>query len=129
MSNADLFAALTDLKAAWPVPGWSWDGRFSTAASSFGAELAPQLRGVAAVLLPRHYDSATLATAPPVLRALVERSGGLRGSQLAFCDGGDVPRMFGLWWPWGGGATISLRLGLIDADAASVAQLRALFGV
>jgi hypothetical protein len=39
--------------------------------------------------------------------------------------------LYGLWWPWSGGETITLRIGIADlaADADPLPRLRELFGV
>ncbi len=81
---------------------------------------------------PRGWTSKSLETAPPEMRALAERTGGLRAGQRVL--GGDPvtsPSLFGLWWPWGGGAKITLRIGLLDiaADAEPLPRIRELFGV
>ena len=52
---------------------------------------------------------------------------GEAAGQLANAGGG----LYGLWWPWGGGEKITLRIGLLDLDAAAdpFPRARALFGV
>ena len=96
--------------------------------SSFAVALAGQARAVATRALPRQFDAATIASSPAALLAIVERSGGLRGDQLAFCSGDGTPVAFALWWPWGGGDNISLRIGVVGvADAEQ--RLGQLFGV
>lgn len=125
-------SALSKLRADWPNRAWSWDGRLPTVASSFGAEQAAQARAVAEVALPRWFNSETLVNAPADHIAVIARSGGLRGEQLAFCGGATANNLaFALWWPWGGGKTISVRIGLIgaDTDPTLSARLRDLFGV
>ncbi len=39
--------------------------------------------------------------------------------------------LFGLWWPWGDGATISLRVGVANCDRPTelYPQIRALFKI
>jgi len=127
----ELFAVLTRLHEEWPIRAWGWDGRLPTITSSFDANTAATARTILERTLPRHFTSETLATAPQAVRDIVDRSGGLRGSQLAFCGGPKERMAFGLWWPWGGGATISVRLGLVVAspDAVGTARLRELFKV
>lgn len=115
---------LRGLVASWPGGPWSWDGRFQMVASSFGRELEPTARTSAMHAFPRGWTAKSLDTAPAELRALAERSGGLRAGQrlLAGADDG----LYGLWWPWSGGETITLRIGFV---VGAVEELRALFGV
>ncbi len=127
-----LFERLTQLKDTWPAPPWTWDARFSTIASSFEADLEPKVRTSAMLALPRGWTTKSLDTAPPELRALAERTGGLRAGQRLL--GGDEtasPGLYGLWWPWGGNAKVTLRIGILDvtANAEPLPRLRDLFSV
>ena len=66
------------------------------------------------------------------MRALAETCGGLRASQeLLWGGGGEGAGAFGLWWPWGDGTTVTLRIGLHDIDQPKVRypRLRDVFGI
>lgn len=127
-----LLDALAKLHAAWPGAGWSWDGRFKCVTSSFEKALGPGVRAAMAEALPAEWSSSSLGSAPDDLRALADRYGGLRSGQLFF-NGEAVAglRLFALWWPWGDGATISVRIGIANSDrpAELYPQVRALFGI
>ena len=74
----------------------------------------------------------SLAGAPEGVKALVEKCGGLRAAQLLFWGGpDDAAGVFGLWWPWGDGTTVSLRIGLHDVDLPKerYPKLRDIFGI
>ena len=74
----------------------------------------------------------TLPGAAEGVRDLVEKCGGLRATQLVFWGGGDdAAGPFGLWWPWGDGTTVSLRIGLHDVDIPKerYPRLRDVFGI
>jgi hypothetical protein len=78
---------------------------------------------------PRGWTAKSLENAPADFQAIADRTGGLRAGQRLL--GGDemfAPKLFGLWWPWGGGETITLRIGYEGADAELVAAIRDLFG-
>jgi hypothetical protein len=82
--------------------------------------------------LTTSWTEATLATAPAPIKALADACGGLRAAQLLLWGGGvDAPGAFGLWWPWGDGTTVSLRIGLHDVDAPKqrYPRLRDIFGI
>ncbi|MDB4959611.1 MAG: hypothetical protein JWO36_7180 [Myxococcales bacterium] len=119
------FDQLAQLKTTWPGTAWSWDGRFATVGSSFALALEPQALASASRALPRSWDIKTLAEAPDALRALATRTGGLRAQQRLFA--GEQDALYGLWWPWGSGTTITLRIGITDGDTTT--RLRTLFGV
>ena len=96
-----LFARLGTLKATWPARAWSWDSRFTCITSSFTVE----------------FNSTTLSRASSDIRRLAERTGGLRSGQMLL-TADDCPGLvaFGLWWPWGDGATTSFRVGFSDLE-------------
>jgi hypothetical protein len=126
-----LLANLTRLKDTWPAPPWSWDSRFATIAASFAIDLEPAVRASAVFAFPRGWTTTSLDTAPQAFRDLAARTG-LRSRQRLL--GGDeltAPTLYGLWWPWGGGDKVTLRIGIIDADAATepMPAIRALFDV
>lgn len=129
---ANLYDKLGKLRAAWPSRGWSWDSKLECVTSSFSMQFEPAARSAALIALPKQWTPTALAQAPARLRDLAERSGGIRSSQMILTDdeAGDY-LSFGLWWPWGNGQTISLRVGLSELDASSsmYQRLRDVFGV
>jgi hypothetical protein len=131
MSDTALFTTLARLREEWPSRSWSWDGRLPTATSAVTSSQLEQARAVVDRTFPHRLDKATLGDAPEAVRALVDRSGGLRDAQLAFYLEAAPFIAFGLWWPWGGGSHVSLRVGLIgaEADPALAQRLRDSFGV
>lgn len=112
-----LFARLATLKANWPARAWSWDKRFTCITSSFTVEYEAQARAAARAALPTEVTSKTLTLAPADVRALAERTGGLRAGQMLL-RADDAPGLlvFGLWWPWGDDATTSFRMGIDDVE-------------
>jgi hypothetical protein len=129
----DVFAALERLRAAWPSQEWTYDRRLRCVASSIPLAREADARAAMAEVLPASFSVETLAGASEGQRALIEKCGGLRASQLLLWGGGaaDAPGAFGLWWPWGDGTTVSLRIGLHDVDAPKerYPRLRDVFGI
>lgn len=128
----DLFRRLDDLRSRWPSPEWTYDGRLQCATSSIPMTAEAAARALIAAVTPATWTAATLAEAPAEAQALATRCGGLRAAQLLFWGGEPgSPGAFGLWWPWGDGATVSLRLGLHHAEppAAHLRRLRSTFGI
>jgi hypothetical protein len=125
-----LLDRLTQLRDTWPAPPWTWDGRFSTIASSFEVALEPQVRTSAQRAFPRGWTMKSLDRAPPALRALADRTGMRAGQRLLGGDELSCPALFGLWWPWGGGDKITLRIGILDLAGAAepLPRIRELFG-
>jgi hypothetical protein len=127
-----LFEGLVRLRARWPVRGWSWDSRLACVSSSFPVEVEDRARAAAKEAFSESWTRETLAKAPPRVRVVAEKAGGMRSGQLVLASAGPTGVLtYGLWWPWGDGMTISLRVGLADVDDASelTVQFRGLFGV
>ena len=127
-----IFAALESLRSRWPAPDWMYDRRLKCVASSIPLTRQDDARAAMAEVLPTSYSVDTLTSASEGVRALVEKCGGLRAAQLLFWGGpDDAPGAFGLWWPWGDGTTVSLRIGLHDVDVPKerYPRLRDVFGI
>jgi hypothetical protein len=130
-----LFLSLDRLRGRWPSPDWIYDRRLKCVTSSVpltDAAIVADARAAIAEVLPASWSAATLVEAPDDVRALADRCGGLRSSQLLFWGGAPgAPGSFGLWWPWGDGTTVSLRIGLHDVDQPKVRypRLRDVFGI
>ncbi len=124
-----IFEALARLRTEWPKRGWSWDSRLCCVASSFDAVHVEQAEAAALRALPTVWSERSMPQAPPAIREVGERSGGVRAGQLIYARATDVSIVaYGLWWPWGNGSTISLRVG-IEASRDYSAKLCELFGV
>ena len=127
-----VFAALERLRSQWPAPDWMYDRRLKCVASSIPLAREADARAAMAEVLPVSFSVDTLAGAPEGVKALVEKCGGLRAAQLLFWGGpDDAAGVFGLWWPWGDGTTVSLRIGLHDVDIPKerYPRLRDVFGI
>jgi hypothetical protein len=127
-----LFDSLARMKSAWPTRGWSWDPRLFCITSSFTTEQEPAARKAIQLALQNEWTSATIQKAPPLLRDVVERAGGIRQGQLALSTGPVAALLvYALWWPWGDGETVSCRVGLADVDPnrEPYSRFRDVFGV
>ncbi len=120
-----LLESLTRLRATWPGSPWDWDGRFATVCSSFAIDLEPKVRESARFAFPRGWTVNSIATAPEAYRELATKTG-MRPNQRLLA-GDEATTLFGLWWPWGGGDKVTLRIGQLDR--ANIAAIRELFGV
>jgi hypothetical protein len=119
---------LTRLRASWPGGAWEWDGRFGCALAAVGKALEAKAREALAVELPSVWTAATLGQAPAALQKLCAGVGGLRADQLAFSAEVDGVLAYCLWWPWGGGANFSARVGVLGESNLS-ALVRGAFGI
>ena len=105
---------------------WESDDRFGAALTTFKGAQEADVRAVLGQHLPAHHDVTTIADAPELAAQIARAFGGLRaGQELFFSDDSEAPMLVGAWWPWGNGATISLRvklvvLGLSSEDKAAL---------
>ena len=112
-----LFENLARMKATWPTPDWSWDARFNCCSSSFTREREAAAGPATALALPTERTASTIGGAPQPLRQIVEHAGGVRHGQRVLSNAPLAGlTAYGLWWPWGDGKTVSLRVGLADVD-------------
>jgi hypothetical protein len=128
----ELFGKLIALRGRWPAQAWTYDRRFRCVSSSL-----PQAEEAAAVaagadILTSSWTVATLGGAPLPVRVHADSCGGLReGQKISWGGGLGAPGVFGLWWPWGDGVTLSVRIGLHDLDEPKrrYPRLREVFGI
>jgi len=128
-----LLDGLDRLREAWPWSSWSWDPRFKCVTSSFGKEIVERARAAMAGVLDGEWSTDSINQAPDEIRTLAARFGGVRPGQLLFTGemvGGRM-HLFALWWPWGDGATVSLRVGVANCDRPTelYPQIRALYKI
>jgi len=127
-----VFGALEGLRDRWPSSDWTYDRRFKCVASSFPLSGEAAARAAFADAFPDAWSAETLPGAPAGVRALSETCGGLRASQQLLWGGqADGPGAFGLWWPWGDGTTVTLRIGLhgVDLPKERYPRLRDVFHI
>ena len=128
-----LFKALALLRERWPGSAlvWTYDRRLKGVTSSIPLTREADARAAMTGVLPTVWSVDTLPGAPEDARALIEKCGGLRAAQLLFWGGGAGPGAFGLWWPWGDGTSVSLRVGLhhVDLPKERYPRLRDVFGI
>ena len=123
---------LAQLRSAWPATDWTWDTRFKCVASSVTSDVAPAARTLLTAAVPSEWTAAGFGAAPEEVRALETRCGDLRAGQLLL-TGVPVDGMilFGMWWPWGDGSQVSVRLGVANCPRTKELYplVRAVFGI
>jgi hypothetical protein len=124
------------VRAFQGVLSWQWDGRFETVLAEFGVDNKENVRAILERYLSMTWDNSNIATGPDSVRRINVRVGTLRSGQFLFTS--DPKRdtfIFGAWWPWGNGETISLRVApsykkLSDSETVAKIQLfKGWFGV
>jgi hypothetical protein len=118
------------------VLSWQWDGRFEAVLAEFGVDKKDSIRAILERYLSNIWDSSNIGYAPDIVRTINIRVGKLRSGQLLFTsDPSQEALIFGAWWPWGDGQTISIRIApcykkLSDSERAEKIQLfKGWFGI
>jgi hypothetical protein len=101
--------------ASKEVLTWKWDSRFSTALAEFASDNEAKVRAVLGSFLGISWDSSNISESPDTLQMIAGRFGGLRAGQMLFApDSSKDDFIFGVWWPWGNGSTVSIRVAPYD---------------
>ena len=118
------------------VLSWQWDGRFEAVLAEFGVDKKDSIRAILERYLSNIWDSSNIGYAPDIVRTINIRVGKLRSGQLLFTsDPSQEAFIFGAWWPWGDGQTISIRIApsykkISDSERAEKIQLfKSWFGI
>ncbi|MFH1623813.1 MAG: hypothetical protein ABID54_01490 [Pseudomonadota bacterium] len=92
---------------------WRWDSRFEAVLAEFGGDVKDRVRETLERYLSFTWHSANIEQSPDAVRMINSHLGGLRIGQLFFTsDPNQDVFVFGSWWPWGDGKTISIRVAL-----------------
>jgi hypothetical protein len=108
-----LFAAMRRLRVGWPARGWSWERDPPCVASTFSRDFESAAQTALGDVFSQEWSAANVFEAPPRMRELVERYGGLGEGHRLLSSGALGGRLvlFGWWMPWTDRETISVRLG------------------
>ena len=111
ISELDASGTITALAAALPDSmKWQWDDRFDCIVAAFEVAQKENILSAVNTQLKQQWDRAGLRSAPDGVKKAVKDFGGVASNQLLFaCGLSEEVMLLGLWWPWGHGATISIR--------------------
>jgi len=119
---------LPSVATGWPGGKWEWDDRLACALSAVPMASAEQARAALTGVFPQVWTTETLAEAPVLIKQICARTGGLLPRQIAFSV--ELPEgvlAYALWWPWGSGANVSIRIGA--SHESTLPAVRAALGV
>jgi hypothetical protein len=109
-------------RATEGILGWEWDDRFEVAIAAFSSAHETKVREILEADLRVIWLVDTVDDAPARVREITKVMG-LRPGQALFATDDDAEAtVFGAWWPWGGGKTISIRIGVVAADPGTHAE-------
>lgn len=110
-SGSELNSAYGNLADAFSGSlSWEWDSRFGGILAAFEIKDKDRVSGIVSARFAQVWDKASIKGAPKGIKGAMRKFGGLQPGQLLFTS--DLTQdviLFGLWWPWGNGSTISVR--------------------
>ena len=126
-SERDVDSLIDGLRGALPdTLQWKWDDRFNCVVAAFPADEEASMREAVGAQLDQQWSRAELRGAPRAVQKAAKDFGGLTPGQRLFVSGlAEGNMLLGLWWPWGNGATISIRF-TPHGEAGSEAQTDAI---
>jgi hypothetical protein len=99
------------------VLSWKWDDWVGTIMTEFNDDKIENVRGTLEKFFPFSCDKSNINAAPQIVQTLDKHLGGLRSTQLLFTSNPSREALvFGAWWPWGNGETISLRVAIFNRN-------------
>jgi len=102
---------------------WKWDDRFEAVLAEFGLAQKESITAILECNLSFVWDRSNINKAPDSVTTIIDSFGGLMSGQLFFTtDPNQDALIFGAWWPWGDGETISIRIGSFDERLSAAEQ-------
>lgn len=90
---------------------WKWDNYIDTVLAEFDVGDKDSIRAILEHYLGSTWDRSNIGKAPDIVQIINSNLGGLRQGQLLFTSNFKQDSIiFGAWWPWGNGTTISIRI-------------------
>lgn len=111
---------------------WNWDEHFKTVLSQISSDNKDKALNIVSTHFEHTFDHSNVQNAPENAKMVIGDLGGLRPGQIFFFhELGEGNNVFGAWWPWGNGQTISIRIGFsIGSGNTEMNQkLKSLFGI
>lgn len=92
---------------------WEWDAHTQALQGAFSVDHKDAVWAILEEEFPHIWSSKNLRSCPPETRQQARHFARLQKQQKLLC-GYKEPALMAAWWPWGHGATVSLRLFLAD---------------
>ena len=118
INEANLQNVLKDLRtSSETLLEWKWDSRFNTALAEFVAEKTEDVKEILDKIFTEVWETTNIIGAPDNVKTIDYLFGSLMyGQQLLTTDPKQNLILYCIWWPWGNGETVSIRIGHYNAD-------------
>lgn len=105
---------------------WRWEDKQSALLTEFSWEKKDRFLAVLRELFTEEWNNKTIKKAPKTVKDELGELASLSKAQLIFtrpaCE--EMPALALMWWPWGHGATYSMRIKILNStyDDAALKQ-------
>ena len=131
LNKSDLETVCRELfSASKGVLSWEWDDRFETCFALFSVDTQDRVRTILECYFNNVWDKSSIGKAPKIVREIASYFGGIESKQLLLTsDPNQDTFIFGAWWPWNDGKTITIRVAPLDKrlSESEMAELIKLF--
>lgn len=106
------------------IPGsfrWQWDTRFNVALVVIDKNSMAAILALISQEFKQNWNNANIDSAPEAIMDVVNNVFGIQPGQILFnSDDQNDLILLAAWWPWGNGASISLRIGLFQPKEQAI---------
>tara|TARA_R110000787_G_scaffold182726_1_gene294789 strand:+ start:85030 stop:85464 length:435 start_codon:yes stop_codon:yes gene_type:complete len=106
---------------------WRWDDKLSTLLTEFSWEKKDQILLILRQLFTEEWSNKNIKKSPQAIKDELGELAKLTKEQLIFTRPAtvDTPALAILWWPWGHGATYSIRIKILSVNYDDIALQQA----
>ena len=105
------------IDALSPLAKWQYDDFHQALLAEFSVDKEAHAKRALRHVLPRSWDSGTIKKAPGEIKHMAGSFCKLvKEQRLLSVEPEKNPKVMVAWWPWGHGATISVRLFLVNTS-------------
>lgn len=105
------------IEALSPMVKWKYDDFHKVMLAEFSVDKQDQVLFTLQQVLPVHWDAKTIKKAPAQVKHYAGSFSKLIRQQKLFSSNIEHhPKIMAAWWPWGHGATVSIRVFLTDTS-------------
>ncbi|MFT2090240.1 hypothetical protein [Paraglaciecola sp. 2405UD69-4] len=105
------------LDALTPIVKWKYDNFHKVMLAEFSVDKEEQVLITLQQIFPDSWDAKSIKKAPPKVKHYAGPFAKLvKKQKLLSANPDNHPRVMAAWWPWGHGATVSVRLFLTNTE-------------
>jgi hypothetical protein len=110
------------------ILSWQWDRKSRVLVAEFPTSKEKEVRAVLERHLIQKWDSESINDVPENIKTATGDFNDLRAGQLIFTSDPDIHDLvFAVWWPWGNGEVVSMRIASPSTEESLAAENQSIF--